>query len=83
MQLFELGNVILDRVAGPHLTFVDPRRHNNKLGIMRNAQRLVSLFEEKGIHRSQVAVSVSGTKNVTQRSGVLTTWLDPRDTSRC
>jgi len=56
--LFELGNIILYRVDGPHFTIVDPRKHNDASLMVRNAQRLVSLFEEKDIERSKVVVSV-------------------------
>lgn len=57
-QLFELGNIILYRVDGPHFTFVDPRRYNNTIGMIKNARRLVSLFEEKGIQRDAIVISV-------------------------
>lgn len=57
--MVELGSVILERVTGAHLTFVDPRRYNNTPGMVQNARRLVSLFEEGGIKRSRVVVSVS------------------------
>jgi hypothetical protein len=67
-QLFGLGNAMLDRVEGPHLTFVDPRRHNNRPGMIHNARRLVSLFEGKGIDRSQIVVSVSRTNCLIRRS---------------
>lgn len=83
MQLFELGNVVQERVAGPHLTFVDPRKYNNKPAMIQNARRLVSLFEEKGIRGSQVVVSVSWTNSLFHRSDTLTIRLDPRDTRRC
>ena len=59
--MFELGHVIMERVEGPHLTFVDPRRYNNKCAMVKNARRLVSLFKEKGIQGSRVIVSVSRT----------------------
>ncbi|KAG5637661.1 hypothetical protein H0H81_003682 [Sphagnurus paluster] len=57
--LFELGNSILCRVDGPHFTFVDPRKHNDIGAMVRAARRLVSLFEEKGVQRAKVVVSVS------------------------
>lgn len=59
--LFELGNIILYRVDGPHFTIVDPRKHNDTSSMVRNAQRLVSLFEENGIRRSKVVVSIPAT----------------------
>ncbi|GLB39615.1 putative transaldolase is important for the balance of metabolites in the pentose-phosphate pathway [Lyophyllum shimeji] len=59
--LFELGNIIMYRVDGPHFTMVDPRRHNDASSMVRNAQRLVSLFEEKDIRRSKVVVSIPAT----------------------
>ncbi|RDB17378.1 Transaldolase [Hypsizygus marmoreus] len=60
--LFELGNIILDRVDGPHFSFVDPRRHSDSAGMVRNAKRLVSLFDEKEIHRGKVVISIPATE---------------------
>ncbi|KAF8064921.1 hypothetical protein FPV67DRAFT_160975 [Lyophyllum atratum] len=59
--LFELGNIILYRVDGPHFTIVDPRKHNDASSMVRIAQRLVSLFEEKGIRRDKVIISIPAT----------------------
>ncbi|KAG6872644.1 hypothetical protein C0995_008075 [Termitomyces sp. Mi166 len=59
--LFELAGVILPRVDGPHFTFVDPRKHGDMISMIRNARRLVSLFEEKDIPRSKVVVSIPAT----------------------
>jgi len=80
--LFELGHVIMERVAGPHMTFVDPRRYNNKSAMIKNARRLVSLFKEKGIQGSRVVVGVSRTNMLVRQIAGLTTYPDPRDTGR-
>lgn len=58
-QLFELADVILPRIDGPHFTFVDPRKHDDMIPMIRNAQRLIALFEEKSVPRNKVIVSVS------------------------
>ncbi|KAG6918287.1 hypothetical protein DXG01_015379 [Tephrocybe rancida] len=56
--LYEIADVILCRVDGPHFTFVDPRKHRDTGSIVRNAQRLIYLFEEKNIPKDKVVVSV-------------------------
>jgi transaldolase len=49
----------MDRVTGPHLTFVDPRHHGDSSAMVKNARRLISLFQESGVGRDQIVVSVS------------------------
>lgn len=50
---------MLDRVAGPHLTFVDPRSHDNAETMVRQARDIISKFEKNGIAKSKVIISVS------------------------
>lgn len=42
---------MIDRAPGPHITFVDPRFHGNANRILRNAIRLIDMFEESGVNR--------------------------------
>jgi len=62
-QLVELGSVILDRAPGPHLTFIDPRLHNNSQEIVQKTRQLVSRFNDSGIHKDRIAVSIPATEN--------------------
>ncbi|KNZ79241.1 putative transaldolase, partial [Termitomyces sp. J132] len=59
--LVEIADVILPRVDGPHFTFVDPRKHDDMISMIRNARRLVSLFEEKHISKRKIVVSIPAT----------------------
>ena len=58
-QLVELGVSMLERVEGPHYTFIDPRYHEDTPSMVRQAVRLVRLFVEKGIGRDRIVVTVS------------------------
>ncbi|KAG6889906.1 hypothetical protein C0992_003699 [Termitomyces sp. T32_za158] len=69
--LSELADVILPRVDGPHFTFVDPRKHDDMISMIRNARRLISLFEEKNIPKSKVVVSIPATLNGIRAAQVL------------
>jgi len=60
--LVELGNATMDRVTGPHLTFVDPRHHGDSSAMVKNARRLISLFQESGVGRDQIVVSIPATE---------------------
>ncbi|KAG6820073.1 hypothetical protein H0H93_005601 [Arthromyces matolae] len=44
------------RVDGPHFTFVDPRKHDNTDSIVRNAQRIISLFQEKEVSKGKIVI---------------------------
>ncbi len=50
---------MIDRAPGPHITFVDPRFHGNANRILRNAIRLIDMFEESGVNRESIVVTVS------------------------
>ncbi|KAG5715998.1 putative transaldolase [Termitomyces sp. T112] len=54
--LVEIADVIIPRVDGPHFTFVDPRKHDDMISMIRNARRLVSLFEEKHISKRKIVI---------------------------
>ncbi|KAF5373441.1 hypothetical protein D9615_009498 [Tricholomella constricta] len=69
--MFELGNVIMNRVDGPHFTFIDPRKHNDAASIVRTAQRMVSLFEDKDVCRAKVVISIPATMEGLRAAQVL------------
>ena len=58
-QLVELGVSMLERVDGPHYTFINPKFHDDMSWMVRQAVRLVRLFVEKGISRDRIVVTVS------------------------
>ncbi|TFY82534.1 hypothetical protein EWM64_g1479, partial [Hericium alpestre] len=53
----ELGNALTDFVAGPHITFVDPREHWNVESMRQHANGLVSRLEKLGRHKRNIIVS--------------------------
>ncbi|KAI0634331.1 aldolase [Trametes polyzona] len=55
--LVELGVLLLDRVDGPHYTFVDPRNHDNAAAIVKEALRLSRRFAHKGYGRERIVVT--------------------------
>ncbi|KAG6832869.1 hypothetical protein H0H87_012802 [Tephrocybe sp. NHM501043] len=59
--LYEIADVILCRVDGPHFTFVDPRKHRDTYSMVRNAQRLIALFGEKDIPKGKIVVNIPAT----------------------
>ncbi|KAF8665028.1 hypothetical protein AX16_000640 [Volvariella volvacea WC 439] len=61
-QLVELASALIDRVEGPHFTFADPRLFNDVSAMVRNACRLSKLFEERGICKSDLIVSIPATE---------------------
>ncbi|CDO68603.1 hypothetical protein BN946_scf184996.g34 [Trametes cinnabarina] len=60
--LVELGASMLDRVEGPHYTFVDPRLHDNPGAMAKYAMKLVKLFAEKGYGRDRIVVTIPATE---------------------
>jgi transaldolase len=70
-QLVELGIAILDRISGPHFTFIDPRYHANTNAMIKRARSLVALFEKSGIDRSRVVISIPSTESGVQATRVL------------
>jgi hypothetical protein len=58
LQLVEIGNALIDRVPGPHMTFIDTRL-TRRSDIIKAAKDLVSRFEQSGVKRNMVVVSVS------------------------
>lgn len=57
-KLFELASDIFQRVSGPHVTFIDPRKHNDTRAMMENACRLHRLFRLQGVSTENVVISV-------------------------
>ncbi|KAK0499017.1 hypothetical protein EDD18DRAFT_59054 [Armillaria luteobubalina] len=53
---------MIDRAPGPHITFVDPRFHGNANRIYRNAIRLIDMFEESGVKRDSIVVTIPATE---------------------
>ncbi|KAK0484479.1 hypothetical protein IW261DRAFT_839343 [Armillaria novae-zelandiae] len=60
--IVELGKPMIDRAPGPHITFVDPRFHGNANRIYRNAIRLIDMFEESGVNRDSIVVTIPATE---------------------
>ncbi|KAI0372355.1 aldolase [Pilatotrama ljubarskyi] len=69
--LVELGVSMLDRVDGPHYTFVDPRLHDSTTAMVKHALRLVRLFAEKGYGRSRIVVTIPATEAGVQAARTL------------
>lgn len=57
-KLVELGAAIMDKVSGSHFTFLLPGVGSRR-EIVSHAQRLIGLFQKKGIYHARVVVSVS------------------------
>ena len=57
-QLVELAHDIFQRVSGPHITFIDPRKHNNTGAIIENAYSLYKLFRLQGVPKENIVISV-------------------------
>lgn len=58
-QLVELAMTIGDRVAGPHVGFIDPREHGDVHALVESAQRMFDLFRSQGVSRQAIILSVS------------------------
>ncbi|KAI0649865.1 aldolase [Trametes meyenii] len=69
--LVELGASMLDRVDGPHYTFVDPRLHDDPCAMVKHALRLVRLFAEKGYGRERIVVTIPATEAGVQAARTL------------
>ncbi|KAF8153301.1 hypothetical protein B0H34DRAFT_662974 [Crassisporium funariophilum] len=61
-QLIELANAIADRVAGPHVAFIDPRGHDNTRSMFESACRLHDLFRSQGVAKENIIVSIPATE---------------------
>lgn len=57
-QLVELANDIFQRIPGPHVTFIDPRKHNDTRAMMEDAYRLHRLFRLQGVPKENIVISV-------------------------
>lgn len=75
-QLVELGAVILDRVPGPHFTFVDPRL-NNSQAIVQRTRQLMLRFERSGIPGERIVVSVRTPANPSLLEKLKSCYPDP------
>jgi transaldolase len=64
---------MLDRISGPHFTFIDPRYHNNSKEIVKRARTLVALFEKEGIDRSKIVITISSTEAGVWATRILST----------
>ncbi|KAF8909582.1 hypothetical protein CPB85DRAFT_1518984, partial [Mucidula mucida] len=61
-QVVELGKALIDRSSGPHFTFIDTRLHDDGEAICASAIRLIDMFEEDGIERKRIIVSIPATE---------------------
>ncbi|KAJ8474902.1 hypothetical protein ONZ51_g6926 [Trametes cubensis] len=69
--LVELGVSMLERVDGPHYTFINPKFHDDMSWMVRQAVRLVRLFVEKGISRDRIVVTIPSTEAGVQAARTL------------
>ncbi|KAI9056465.1 aldolase [Trametes sanguinea] len=69
--LVELGASMLDRVDGPHYTFVDPRLHESPSAMVKYALKLAKLFAEKGYGRDRIVVTIPATEEGVQAAQTL------------
>ncbi|TFK90009.1 aldolase [Polyporus arcularius HHB13444] len=57
-----LGVELMEAVAGPHFTFVDPRNHDDARAMVRQALRLMRLFAKHGYRRDRIIISIPATE---------------------
>ncbi|TFK68160.1 aldolase [Pluteus cervinus] len=57
-QLVEFAKAILDQVDGPHYTFIDPVLFEDEQAIVEASKRLIVQFEEQGISRDRIIISI-------------------------
>ncbi|KAI0697638.1 hypothetical protein C8T65DRAFT_20736 [Cerioporus squamosus] len=60
--LVALGVELMEDVAGPHFTFVDPRNHDDARAMVRQALRLMRLFAKHGYRRDRIIISIPATE---------------------
>ncbi|KIJ94100.1 hypothetical protein K443DRAFT_642765 [Laccaria amethystina LaAM-08-1] len=60
--LFELGMAVSKLVTGPHVTFVDPRKHEDTRAMIDHAKRLYKMFKAQGIRPEYIVFSVPATE---------------------
>lgn len=53
----ELGVALMDTVAGPHFTFILPKKLSRD-NLISHALRMIGLFEAKGVSKKRVVISV-------------------------
>ena len=58
VQFLEVATSIGDRVSGPHVVHIDPRRHQRVDLLVAAALRMHHLFREKGVPQESIIVSV-------------------------
>ncbi|OSD00496.1 aldolase [Trametes coccinea BRFM310] len=69
--LVELGTSMLDRVDGPHYTFIDPRLHDSPSAMVKDALKLAKLFAEKGYGRDRIVFTIPATEEGVQAAQTL------------
>lgn len=57
-KLVELGCDMFQRVSGPHVTFIDPRNHDDTRAMMKDAYNLYKLFRFQGVPKENIIISV-------------------------
>ncbi|RPD61580.1 aldolase [Lentinus tigrinus ALCF2SS1-6] len=60
--LVALGVELMEDVAGPHFTFVDPRNHDDARAMVKQALRLMRLFAKHGYRRDRIIISIPATE---------------------
>ncbi|EDR04314.1 uncharacterized protein LACBIDRAFT_304919 [Laccaria bicolor S238N-H82] len=60
--LFELGIAVSELVTGPHVTFVDPRKHDDTRAMVDHAKRLYKMFKAQGIRPEYIVFSIPATE---------------------
>ena len=56
---------VSELVTGPHVTFVDPRKHDDTRAMIGHAKRLYKMFKAQGIRPENIVFSVSGPRRFT------------------
>lgn len=69
---------VSELVTGPHVTFVDPRKHDDTRAMIGHAKRLYKMFKAQGIRPENIVFSVSG-----GREGLRAADLIVRFTGSC
>ncbi|KAF8961412.1 hypothetical protein BDZ97DRAFT_2076952 [Flammula alnicola] len=60
--LIELANAIGDRIPGPHVVPIDPRKHDNMSSMVESAQRMHRIFRIQGVPQGDIIVSIPATE---------------------
>lgn len=71
---------VSELVTGPHVTFVDPRKHGDTRAMIDHAKRLYKMFKAQGIRPEYIVFSVSRPRRFTsgRYNGFLYRFQQPK-----